>query len=141
MKFNLVSRPNDLYAVTFGPLIYSLPIGEDWVKINQDMPGHEFPHCDYEIYPTTAWNYGLCIDKSNIEDSFKFESNLVKDCPFSPSGAPVSIKVKGKKVDWSLENSSATPYPKMAWISDEVEDLRLIPYGCTNLRLTEMPLV
>lgn len=34
---------------------------------------------------------------------------------------------------------AATPSPKMEWISHETEDLRLIPYGSTNLRMTEIP--
>jgi hypothetical protein len=29
----------------------------------------------------------------------------------------------------------------MTWIAEEEEELKLIPYGCTSLRVTEMPLV
>ncbi|NJD03124.1 MAG: hypothetical protein FIA99_11150 [Ruminiclostridium sp.] len=141
MKPMLVSRPENLYAVTCGPLVYSIPIGERWVQINKNIPGREFPHCDYEIYPTTPWNYALCIDKANVESMLKLESYPVGDCPFSPEGAPAAIRVKGRKVDWIMENKSAAPSPRMDWISDDTEELLLIPYGCTNLRMTEMPLV
>ncbi|MDF2945040.1 MAG: hypothetical protein K0S01_3898 [Herbinix sp.] len=58
--------------------------------------------------------------------------------PFSPAGAPIKAKVKGSKVDWPMVNGSASPSPAMNWVSEEVEELTLIPYGCTNLRLTEM---
>lgn len=141
MKFNLVSRPNNLYAVKYGPLVYSIPVGERWIRVNENMEGHEAPHCDYEILPTTPWNYGLCIDKNNLESCLKFESSTVGAIPFSPDSAPAAVKVKGRKVDWAKENGSAAPAPRMEWISDEAEELRLIPYGCTNLRMTEMPIL
>lgn len=139
MKPQLVQRPNDLYAITRGPLVYSLAIGERWVRINEDVPGHEFPHCDYEIYPTTPWNYGFYLSKTDPESGLVFEEHPIGDCPFSPEGAPVSVRVPGRKVDWSKEGNSAAPFPAMSWIADETETLKLIPYGCTNLRLTELP--
>ncbi|MDO8685432.1 MAG: glycoside hydrolase family 127 protein [Clostridiales bacterium] len=137
----LESRPNGLFALARGPLVYSLPIGERWVRINEDKPGREHPHCDFEIFPTTLWNYGLCLDKESFAASLEFEEYPIGDCPFSPAGAPVTAHVKGRKVDWSMENGSAAPYPGLEWVSEEVEELTLIPYGCTNLRMTEMPMV
>ena len=141
MPVSIVPRPNNLYAVTRGPLVYSLPIEEEWVQINQDVKGREFPHCDYQVLPKSPWNYGLCIDKDNLEDSLKVEELPLGDCPFSPQGAPVAIRLKGRKIDWEMERGAATPAPRMDWISEKQEELRLIPYGCTNLRMTEMPLV
>ena len=141
MKPCVVSRPNQLYAITRGPLVYSLLIGERWVRINEDVPGREFPHCDYEVYPTTPWNYGLCIDKDNPDKDIVFEEVPLGDWPFSPEGAPIRAHVKARKVDWGMENGAALPYPGMEWVSDEIEEVVLIPYGCTNLRMTEMPLI
>jgi len=141
MKPQLVSRPNNLYALTRGPLVYSLALGERWEQINKNISGHEFPHCDYEIYPTTEWNYGLCIDETDPDLGFRFEEKAIGECPFSPSGSPIVAYVQGKKVDWSLENNSATPRPSMTWIANDKDSLRMLPYGCTNLRITEMPIV
>jgi hypothetical protein len=141
MKAQLVQRPNNLYAVVRGPLVYSHPIQEKWVKINEDKPCREYPHCDYEIYPMSDWNYGLCIDSQVLNTEIHFEEQPIGDLPFSPQGAPVIAEVRGKKVDWELENGSAAPAPGMRSISDAAEPLRLIPYGCTNLRVTEMPVV
>lgn len=145
MRAELVERPNDLYAIVRGPLVYALPIEERWVQINQDIPGREFPHCDYELYPTSAWNYGLslgtALNGGRLDEHIIFEERPVSDRPFSPEGAPIVARVKGRKVDWPTENGSAAPVPRMEWVADEEESLRLIPYGCTNLRLTEMPLL
>lgn len=141
MRAQIEERPNNLYAVTRGPIVYSLSIGERWVRVNENIPGREEPHCDYEIYPTTPWNYGLCLDKDNPETKLIFEEYPVGDCPFSPEGAPVIARIPGRKVEWKMENGAAAAYPEMSWVSDEVEELLLIPYGCTNLRMTEMPIV
>ena len=141
MKPELVSRPNNLYAITRGPLVYSLSPGERWVQINKETPYHEYPHCDYEVYPTTPWNYGLCLDPGNIEERIKFKEAPIGNLPFSPSGAPTFALVRGKKIDWKTENKSAAPIPGMEWIDDTEETLKLIPYGCTNLRITEMPVL
>jgi hypothetical protein len=141
MKPELVSRSNNLYAIIRGPLVYSLSPGERWVRINNEKPYHEYPCYDYEIYPTTPWNYGLYLDPEKIEEEIEFKETPIGDLPFSPSGAPIFTLVRGKKIDWKMENKSAAPIPGMEWIEDTEETLKLIPYGCTNLRITEMPIL
>jgi len=136
MKPRLEPRPNNLFAITCGPLVYSLPLGENWIRTNEDKPNREPPHCDYEVYPTTPWNYGLYVPD---DGELRVERRPVGECPFSPRGAPNCITVSARKVDWNMESGSATPIPRMGWISNRVEEIRLVPYGCTNLRMTEMP--
>ena len=46
----------DSVSVQRGPLTYSLKIGERW----QAYGTEGWPA--YEVYPTTAWNYGLIVD-------------------------------------------------------------------------------
>ena len=134
-------RPNDLYVVTRGPLVYSLLIEEDWKRINDTVPGRELPHGDFEIYPISDWNYGLCIDEKNINSEIRFEEKDPGEYIFSPEGAPIIASLKGKKVDWQMDDGVISPSPEMDWIGDKIEEIKLIPYGCTNIRMTEMPLV
>lgn len=141
MRTRLLERPNGLAAVERGPLVYSLAVGERWVRVNEDIEGREFPHCDYEVHPTSGWNYGLALDRGNPEAGLIYEERPVGTQPFSPPGAPVRLAARGRKVDWPLQDGSAAPTPAMGWVSDSEEEINLIPYGCTNLRLTEMPLV
>ena len=141
MNLKLVERPNHLYAVLRGPLVYSLAIEENWVQINKDIRGREFPHCDYEVYAASPWNYGLRIDPSAIIQGIHVVNKETGEIPFSPEGAPIVLKVRGSKIHWPQVNGSAGPAPGMDWISEETEELTMLPYGCSNLRLTEMPVL
>ncbi len=141
MKTRLIERPNQLYAITRGPLVYSLAIGEKWVRIHEDMEGREYPHGDYEIYATTPWNYGLYINPATMEENIRIMHKPMGEKPFSPEGAPVSMIIKGVRIDWTMENGSASSKPRMSWVSDDAEELTFLPYGCTNLRMTELPVI
>jgi len=136
MRVIISRRYHNSVAIERGALVYSLKIGEEWKKVK----GEE-PHADWEVYPTTDWNYALEINEANPEESIKFELKTVSDCPFSPEGAPIIAKVKGRKVpEWTIEHNAAGPLPESPVKSSEsLEELTLIPYGCTNLRVTEFP--
>ncbi len=54
-------------AITRGPLVYALNIGEEWRQV-----GGELPHADWEVYPTTPWNYALQLDLAHPEQSLQF---------------------------------------------------------------------
>jgi hypothetical protein len=138
MKVRVERRFRNSAAILRGPLVYSLKIGEYWKKV-----GGEEPHADWEVYPTTPWNYGLLLDPNDPERSVTFETRTVGDCPFSPEGAPVRATVKGKPApEWIIEHSAAGLLPESPVHSTQpVAYLVLIPYGCTNLRVTEFPVV
>jgi hypothetical protein len=58
----------------------------------------------------------------------------------------LEIKARGKRLpQWQLYNESAGPLPYS--IQDgqrtetEEEEITLIPYGCTTLRISEFPIV
>jgi len=130
-------------AITRGPLVYSLKIGEEWKRIHEDKPYRELPHGDWEVHSTTAWNFALDIDEDDLADIMKFEEHPVGDMPFSPEGAPVSAVVEGIQLEnWELIYGSAGDIP-VSPVTAEGEKVKLIliPYGCTNLRLTQFPTV
>ena len=138
MQVQLERRYNESVAIERGPLIYSLKIGEYWKYLR----GEE-PHADWEVFPTTPWNYALVVNTGDPASSITFEERPVGNLPFSPEGAPVAATVKGRLLpEWLPEKNAAAPPPQSPVSSVQpMTNLILIPYGCTNLRVTEFPLL
>ena len=108
-------------------------------------------HADFEVRPTTAWNYGLVLDQRRPEVSLRFEERPIGDRPFSPEGSGVVAKARGQQLPewkvvrgWAGELSPAdvsTADPSKTPSDQPIQELTLIPYGCTNIRITEFPRV
>ncbi len=141
MQPTVSRRYNNALSISRGPLVYSLKIGEEWKRVNEDKPHRELPHGDFEIRPTTPWNYGLVLDEKNLAASVKFEEQPVGEKPFAPEGAGIQAFVKGRRLpNWKMEHGWASEVPPQPQSTKEpVEELTLLPYGCTRLRITEFP--
>lgn len=131
---------NGSAALTLGPLVFSLPIEPEWRKL-RDQP----MFADWEVYPKSPWNYALEIDPAKLDAIEVTETSIGDDfAPFSAEGdSPVALKVKGRRLEgWTLEKNAAQPPPESPVTSDApLEELTLIPYGRTDLRITEFPIL
>jgi hypothetical protein len=141
MRTKATARYNEAVSVERGPLVYALKIGETWSRINADKPHRELPHGDFEVRPATPWNYGLLLDETSAEAGIRFEERPVGEKPFSPEGAGMTAAAKGRKIAaWKMAHAWAAEFnPGPVESNESLEDLTLIPYGCTNIRVTEFP--
>ena len=129
-----------MYCLKRGPLLFSLPIPAE-AKIREytskDVP-RVFPFCDYEFFPRGKWNWAFA------SEHFTVEEHPLPGAPFSRTCPPVTIKGRFAEIDWpTFENNPvcAAATPRSRAPLGPAAEKELVPYGCTVLRMTEMPLV
>ena len=129
-------------TVDRGPLSYSVRIGEDWRREESDTATEEWP--DWEVLPTTPWNYGLLYDPSDLEGSFRVsEKGKVPDQPWTLEAAPIEIRTRAKRIpDWVMVDEHVTDLqPSPIKSGEPVEEITLIPMGCARLRMCVLPVI
>lgn len=128
---------NDSIAIERGPLVFSYGVGESWVKLRtRGMTA------DWQVYPTTPWNYALNVDAASPVKSITVMEEEVGERPFTSRHAPVKLNVQARKLDqWRAEDGVADPLPPSPVASDQPEEtITLVPYAAAKLRITAFPL-
>ncbi len=128
-------RPNDMYCVKRGPLLYSVAIEEEWTRLEYEKDGvvHKFPYCDYDVRPLSKWNYAFASDAFEVTENPNYTS------AFSTENPPISMTGKFYEINWGFDYGVCHEVPDERIPLTPAQTVRLIPYGCTNLRMTEMP--
>ncbi|TDQ08092.1 DUF1680 family protein [Pedobacter metabolipauper] len=135
-------------SVERGPITYALKIGEDVKVVENTKDPLEYGTSYTEVRPTTPWNYGLFdMSEDKLKDNFKIEiTGKNTNYPWNLENAPIQIKTKAKRIpSWNLYNEMAGPIPYSHIYGleseREEEEVTLVPYGCTTLRISQFPLV
>ena len=138
-------KNNNAVSVDYGPLTFSLKIGERWQRFGSS---DKWP--EWEVFPTTPWNYGLVLDGKDPSASFevvrgpKPASQPVPDMPFTPAAAPLELRAKARKIPgWTFDQHglAAALRPSPVGSDEPLETVTLIPMGCARLRITAFPQV
>jgi len=140
MDFRYSNWYENSLGIERGPLVYALKIKEEWREITKKGYDDTF----WEVLPKSPWNYSL--QKSEIErNTLKAEvKDTVAIYPWNLENAPICVKVKANRVPiWKMERGSAGKLPSPSSSRRDVEineeEIILIPYGCTTLRIAEFP--
>jgi len=145
---------HDSVSVNYGPLTFSLKIGEKIGQVDSSKTAigdshwqktadpAQWPSFDY--YPTTPWNYGLVLDAAHPEQSFTVKKLAwpANDYPFTPESAPIEILARGRQIpEWTVDKYGlcGVLQPSPAFSDQPVRDLTLIPMGSTRLRISAFP--
>jgi uncharacterized protein len=131
-------------AVERGPLVYALKLEERWETANEPTEG------DYKsVYATKDWNYGLLQEVVKNPSSLEVKVRPVTDkFVWNIHNAPVEIIAPARKIpNWKIVDGVAhQPVTDRTGVykgevSNVIEKVTLIPYGCTKVRVVAFPVV
>jgi hypothetical protein len=131
----LVKGYNDSISVMSGPLVFSFPIGESWVKLRDRRMT-----ADWQVFPNTPWNYALAISEEDVQ-THSVQEHPMGPSPFSLANTPVKLEVKARRLpSWLAVDGVADPVPHSPVLSSEPEEkITLVPYAAAKLRITAFP--
>lgn len=132
-----------------GPLLYAYAIPqqmtedtEQYANMHGKMPENPDFKC-WNITPTGAFNYAYTDDGQSVQYVAVSQQHTTGTIPFDLNYTPVKMRIPVKQIDWSLVDDRYTPAQpeqgKLSFLSDATQYIDLVPYGCTELRLTVFP--
>jgi hypothetical protein len=134
-------KNKDSVSVDRGPLTYALRIGERWERYGSN---ERWP--EWEVFPTSPWNYGLVLEREKPAASFEVveRGGSVPPQPWKPETVPVAIRAKARRIPaWDVDQRGliSNLQPSPARCDEPVETVTLIPMGAARLRIASFPTV
>ena len=128
-------------SVNYGPLSFSLRVGEKYVKYGGS---EQWPEQD--VFATTPWNYGLILDENNPTDSFQIvhKSGPLAAQPFTEEAVPLELHAKGERIaQWTVDKNSLLRTLQASPVKTDgpEEPITLIPMGAARLRISAFPVI
>ena len=132
-----------------GPLLYAYAIPqqmtedtEQYANMHGKMPENPDFKC-WNITPTGAFNYAYTDDGQSVQYVAVSQQHTTGTIPFDLNYTPVKMRIPVKQIDWSLVDDRYTPaQPEqghLTLLNNVTQYIDLVPYGCTELRLTVFP--
>ncbi len=136
MQPRVVVGFNQSVSVERGPLVFAYNIGQDWLKLrDRGMTA------DWQVYPTSRWNYALAVDPSAPSQKIEVTENALTDRPFAVAGAATELHVKARLLPtWvATEGVAGTLAESPVESAEHDETITLVPYAAAKLRITSFP--
>ncbi len=163
MKVKLTHTPRGGVGIERGPLVYSLGIpAQRRIDRRDKCSTADLPA--YDLYPVSRWNYALGINEQNLRSAVEIIKNPVSLDPWSLEESPVELRVPARIVKgWGLVRKRAVtrqmshrklekargdfqftpqlpnPAALRSKLGKKLQTVTLVPYGCTQLRMTIFP--
>ena len=135
------AKNHNAISADFGPLTFSLRIGEKWTRYGGT---DQWP--EWEVHPTTGWNYGLVLNERDSAKSFEVvkKPGPLAANPFTLETAPIALRARAKKVPaWKVDRFGLAGKLQGSPVkSDEpTETITLVPMGAARLRISAFPVI
>ncbi|HEY4267554.1 MAG TPA: beta-L-arabinofuranosidase domain-containing protein [Galbitalea sp.] len=129
----VVRRAGQAVGVRAGAVQLVLDIPENWVEV-VGAPGLG----EWEIHPRKSWNYALDTAGS---DDWTVALSAPATVPFQAEAPPMTLTVPGAQArEWRLAGAEAAPPPPSPVFDlGAMTTVRLVPYGCARIRISEFP--
>ena len=141
MSIQTITGPSRSVAIYRGPLVYSLKIGEQWRVHAPDPLNLGFN--EYEVRPTTPWNFALQLDPASPIASFRFTRSKIPANPFDPSHPSVTLTAHARRLpDWTIGwhgTQAFEPPVSPVASSSSLETVTLVPFGSQHMRISWFP--
>ena len=152
LKLPMTIRTSKWYensvAIERGPLVYALRLAEQWSEVKRPGTAPDDPTTSRsyrEVRTPEPWNFALLQSVLN-EPATGFEvvrTGATEANPWSLAGAPIELRTTGVRLaHWTLYHNSAGPVPLSPTpmpVGATPAPIRLVPYGCTTLRIAAFP--
>ena len=132
-----------------GPLLYAYAIPQKMTEDTEEyanMHGKKPENPDFKcwsITPTGGFNYAYADDGQPLVVIYPAIEEIGGTIPYDLKYTPVNVRIPVKQIEWGLVDNRYTPaLPEqghLTLLNNVTQYLDLVPYGCTELRLTVFP--
>ncbi|MFH1006926.1 MAG: beta-L-arabinofuranosidase domain-containing protein [Candidatus Latescibacterota bacterium] len=149
METRVEIDPDGLAVVQRGPLVYALPVEGRRIEVDQ------WGSFEQLVTTESKWNYALVLDPADPAKSFTYKEREVSEDAHVWELPRMALEVEAVRVpEWQFSKdpallipSHATDIPEPPFPARPIkatgprEKIQLVPYGCTILRMTHLPVV
>ncbi len=134
-------RNKNSVSVGYGPLTFSLKIGERWQGYGNNPAWPE-----WEVFPTTPWNYGLVLNAREPAEGFELvrRPGPLAGQPFTPDAVPIWLRAKARRIPaWQQDKLGLVGRLPLSPVQSDqpLETITLIPMGAARLRISAFPTI